>query len=283
MRAKSSRHHYIPQYVINGFKNHDEQLFVYDKLKDIILPRSRSSKSIFWERHRNTIQFNELENSSIIEDEIFNRMDNSLSQLIMKLQLNKNDDNLLSIENLGQFQFFIINLFWRIPLTDYAFEDLIERLVLPPTAPSEKPILKDEAFRKFQRAGIFRHTISEIQKTEPPRRNFCVNFSEFKEDLFILGDYPILFVSTPRKFVELNYLDYMFPVSSKRIFIHTMDEYENFTKKLAFDFNALIIDQSKKYIVSGNRQLLENSIAYYRKLKDHGLLFGLKEKLFSGK
>jgi hypothetical protein len=44
---KSSRHHYIPQFLLNAFVNSDDNLYVFDKQKDKILDNPRPPKSIF--------------------------------------------------------------------------------------------------------------------------------------------------------------------------------------------------------------------------------------------
>ena len=54
MNKKSSRHHYIPQFLIKGFYNEKNKVFVYDIQKDEILPDTKSSKSVLFEWDRNT-------------------------------------------------------------------------------------------------------------------------------------------------------------------------------------------------------------------------------------
>jgi hypothetical protein len=52
------------------------------------------------------------------------------------------------------------------------------------------------------------------------------------------------------------------------------------TNVSAYKFNALIIDQSMKYVVSGNLKLLQDSIKCYKEFKKANILYSLKDLLF---
>jgi hypothetical protein len=54
-QRNSSRHHYMPKFLIEGFKNTKGTLFVYDKKHNKIIDKGKSPKSIFYEWDRNTI------------------------------------------------------------------------------------------------------------------------------------------------------------------------------------------------------------------------------------
>lgn len=141
---------------------------------------------------------------------------------------------------------------------------------------------KDETFKKFQRVGLFQSTLKHLGSSKPST-HYYAKISEFKNDVFVLGDNSILFSSLPKKFTDLVDMDYLFAVSSKRIYSSTIEEFGPFSLRQVYDFNALIIDQSKLYICSGNKNLLENSVYYYRELKKSGLIIGLRYLLFNGR
>ena len=81
---KSSRHHYVPKFLVDGFTENG-QVFVYDKSKDKILSKTLHPKSIFFETDRNTIEFPQNNKSSIIEDEYYFKVDNHCSKIIKKI------------------------------------------------------------------------------------------------------------------------------------------------------------------------------------------------------
>ena len=55
MKAQSWRHHYLQQFLIKGFLNENDKVFVYNKELDKIQTKEQSSKSIFFEENKNTI------------------------------------------------------------------------------------------------------------------------------------------------------------------------------------------------------------------------------------
>jgi len=51
----SKRHHYIPEYYIDGFTDNNGFLCIYDKQKNKIIRNLRPPKSIFFEENLNSI------------------------------------------------------------------------------------------------------------------------------------------------------------------------------------------------------------------------------------
>lgn len=280
MKSNSARHHYIPKFLIKGFTNSEGLLYIYDKKEDKIKDKLRSPKSVFWEENRNSVTIKENESSSLIEDEFFKALDNQSSIFVKKFQEDQIDRTLLSDENLGQFHFFLINLFWRVPLTDFASTDLIQRAEIKAQGIDPEILRNDKEFHKMKRIGLYQHTIDQFGEYPPPASNYHVLLSEFEDDLFVLGDNPIVFERTPKEFIDLRNLDHMIPVSSTRVYIHTIKGFEKMTRKLGFFLNAKIIDQSKNYVVSGNFELLQKSVELYREFKNKHLLFNIEQSLF---
>ncbi len=79
---------------------------------------------------------------------------------------------------------------------------------------------------------------------------------------FVIGDYPILFESTPRTFDDLGYLSYMMALSSDRIYSVTKNMLGEFTALDTYYYNYMIFHQSKRYVCSGNLELLTKSVQY---------------------
>ncbi len=82
LKKLSSRHHYIPQFLISGFANSDGLLYLYDKHKDKILKKPRPPKSIFFENDRNTLDLSNTTKTSIIEDFLYKEIDDKTSKVI---------------------------------------------------------------------------------------------------------------------------------------------------------------------------------------------------------
>ncbi|MDI6045660.1 DUF4238 domain-containing protein [Flavobacterium yafengii] len=123
MEAESWRHHYIQQFLIKGFLNDNQKVYLYDKELDKIQTKERSTKSIFFEKNKNTIFFENGNSTAIIEDLLNKKKDDKFGKLIIELQNSElSNENLFNNQKISDFASFIIDLFWRIPHTDRNFK-----------------------------------------------------------------------------------------------------------------------------------------------------------------
>jgi hypothetical protein len=266
--------------LINGFSNKDGNLYIYDKVKDEIKQKARSPKSLFFEEHRNTIEVKDGITSSLLEDFVYQDIDNKASKAIRDLQLgNIQHDDLLKFSNFTILQFFLISLFWRLPYTDFAVDGIFDDAKIVSDGIDPEILRNDETFRKMYRAGLILETFKSMGKDVPSLSSYS-NIFESKEDSFVIGDYPILYERLPHLFSDLADLEFIFAVSSKRVCLSTYKRYEKFTDTEAIIYNALIIDQSKIMICSGNKSLLEKSVYYYKKFTKDGSLIPLRHIIF---
>lgn len=276
----SIRHHYIPQFFIEGFKNREGLLYIYDKDKDKIIKTPRPPKSIFFEKDRNTIALTDKLESSILEDSLYSQIDTESSKVVRYFRteaLKKIDFN---TENTAQFQFFLITLFWRIPYTDFASEELMERAEISSPVTDPELLRNDPTFKKIQRAFLANHHIKEIVNSGN-KGKFSVNVHKAPINLFVVGDNPLLFRNTPSVFSEFNTSDFLIAISSDRIYSSTNQVFENTSLKNWSNYNAAVIQQSTRYVSCGSYDFLKKSIEYYKELKKHNLHFSLPEQTFN--
>lgn len=282
MNKKSSRHHYIPQFLIKAFYNAENTVYVYDIENDRILTKPKSSKSVLFEWDRNTFIDIYGEENSIIEDLLFQEWDNNASNVVRKFQTTKlPDQTLLSTNNVADFVLFIIQLFWRIPYTDFAFENLIQNADIDSKNADE--LKKSEAFKMHQRTLLYKETTNNVTKVKRKFKGFYAKIFELEKDIFIIGDNPILYQEIPSTFEDLYDLDSMVALSPKRIFTNSLTEIESFGFNKALEYNHFIISQSKRFVCSGDKTLLEESVKYHKKVKDLFIDEHLKKQLFSDK
>lgn len=272
LKKSSSRHHYIPQFLIKGFTNSDGLLYVYDKHKDKILKRQLPPKSIFYQPDRNTVEINSTTKSSIIEDLLYFMMDNKTSKVIQQYQTQELAEIDFKSEDTAILLFFLISLFWRIPKTDYAAEDLIVRSTIIASGIDPEILRNDPTYKKLTRAGIFSHHVDEIVKFGN-RENKRFNIHQSEKPIFVIGDYPFLFKKQPTKFREFDDIDTLFAISSKRIYSSTNESLNNFSTINSFGYNAAIINQSVKYVACSDFEILEESVNYYKELKEIGIIY----------
>lgn len=282
MNKKSSRHHYIPQFLIKSFYNSESTVFVYDIEKDEILPKPKSSKSVLFEWDRNTFTDIYGEKNSTIEDDLFKEWDGNASSVVRKFQTNKlPDKKLLSTNNVADFILFIIQLFWRIPFTDYVFENLIQNADID--SENVEELKKSEAFKIHQRTLLYKETTNDVTKVKRKFKGFFAKIFELEQDIFIIGDNPIVFQEIPATFEDLYDLDNMIALTPRRIFTNSLTEIYSLGFDKALDYNHFVISQSKKFVCSGDRKLLEESVKYHKKVKELFIDDQLRKTLFSNK
>lgn len=280
MDNNSSRHHYIPEFIIKGFTNQNGKVYIYDKSTDEIKSKAKSPRGIFFEWDRNTFDFGD-NKSTIIEDGTYGKIDNfggEAINILRTIDLSKSD---ISIDSIHKLQIFILNLFWRIPSSDKLFDIIYEILN------SDTPVdLKSkEWLKKHQRTYMF---IQTLNKTIENLRNTKHDYKivEFDKPIFILTDNPTLYKETPINFEDLDRSEYLFPISDKRGFIQFL-QYSNKKKETKFEvkysywYNALAIEQSKRYSASGELNILYKSIEIYKYIKNNNQEKETKELLFN--
>ncbi|PZF74742.1 DUF4238 domain-containing protein [Taibaiella soli] len=279
LNKKSSRHHYIPQFLINGFKNENGLLYIFDKNKDEILSKPRPPKSIFFENDRNTLQIDEKNTSSILEDSLYSTIDNQISKIIYELQsapLQKID---LTDEKVSKMIFFLITLFWRIPATDFAADNIFANSKILVDGIELNHMHSDAAMNKINRAGLFKHHIDQMILNGIKGQR-VYNIHEVAEDVCVIGDNPILFKNFSNKFSEFNDTDILMAVSSNRIFSSTFKPLKKFSAANLRMFNIQIIEQSSKYIACGNLEVLKNAVELYRTVVKKGAIHTLNNWAF---
>jgi len=278
-KKKSSRHHYIPQFFLNGFTNPEGLLYVYDKIQDIVLKNPRSPKAVFFEKDRNTLKLRDSIESSIIEDEFYSKIDDNISKIIKRFQTEQLDKIDFTIEDTAHFLFFLITLFWRIPKTDFAAEDLIDRSEITSRGIDSEVLRNDPIFRKVKRVDVFKHHVDEILN-HSKKGSKWINLHQSNKEIYIIGDYPLLFKKTPILFSEFNEIDFLIAISSNRLYSSTVEKLENFSEINSAFYNAAVINQSVRYVGCSNIETLKRSLSFYKGLKDHGLVNSIVEKTF---
>ena len=258
-KKRSKRHHYISKFLIKEFTDEQGLLYIYDKIKDKFLTNKRSPKSIFFENDRNTIVYDESKKTSLIEDDFFMELDNISAKIITIFQKEKNNKELLNVDNLALLDFFIINLFWRLPLTDFAVKDLIQRAKITSMGIKPDEIKNDLGWNKMLRIGLYQETIEQMKNSPTKRKENYARMTEFEKSLFVIGDYPFLFKNHLGKFTDLVEDDYLIAISSKRIISSSSNKLSNFNINMFLNYNAAIIDQSKQYIASNDLKVLKGS------------------------
>ncbi len=277
---KSSRHHFIPRFLLEGFKNSEEVLYVYDKQNDRILLKPRSPKSLFFELDRNTIDVTTEISSSGIEDLFYGKIDNDASKVVRKFQEDPLDKISFELEETGSFSFFLITLYWRIPYNDHKAEDLVKRAKFISPYKDLKSSLEDPVFIKMQRSRMFKDNIDNI-KLSGKEGTTCVNIHQFDQEVFVIGDNPILFKINPEKMNEFDEEGLLMAISSNRIYSSTPNKLDNFTFENALSYNIGVINQSLRYVAASNHDVLSDSVKKYKLFQEENCMHLLPKLAFN--
>ncbi len=269
---KSSRHHYIPQFLINGFLNENEKLYVYNKETDRIISKPQSKKSIFFETDRNTVELKNGHKSSIIEDLLYFDLDFKSSKIISYYQAEEISKINFTIEDLALFRFFLISLFWRIPASDYAFKNLMDNSEIASEGLDPISLKFDPTFRKFQRAGMVAQHLRKIFDSGIKGQTIY-NIHQQSHPVFVLGDFPFLMRNEVEKLSQFNTVDVLMAISSRRIVSCTSNTLENFGLSKSVHYNAAIIHQSIKYVGCADLNVLKRSIDLYKLFREKGIIY----------
>lgn len=285
----SSRHHFVPQYFLEGFTGLDGLLSVYDKVHDRISPRRIAPKSIFFEPERHTINVDGLE-LSMIEDFLFSDIDTRLAPYINDLQNAPITDNLLSTDNQVNLSVFTIDLFWRNPATDNIAADLFQRSKIKWSdlvsdtvieATERETIYKsDPVYKKLARFSMQGESMKRMSESHSNGYTHS-KIWEFAKPAFVLGDFPIVFSSFPKTDSELKTLDRFLPMSSTRIYGEQRVMGTHFTRQDAILLNVMQIMLAKKAIVAADKILLEQAVGIFHTMKKDGTLDHLAKFIFS--
>lgn len=278
-KKKSSRHHYIPQFLIKGFTNSNGVVYVYDKLYGEILRNPKPPRAIFFERDRNTVNLPDDNQSSLLEDVLYKEIDEIGSKVVKYFQNTELSQIDFSNENIGHFLFFLVTLFWRIPLTDFSVDDIVDRSGIESKGIESDVLRNDKAFRKSQRGGIMIHTINEMMKnSDSCRKSIAVH--QISEDILVLGDNPLLFRRISNKFSDFGKEDFLIALSSNRIYSSTKESINTLSNLKAYEYNVAIINQSSRYVCCSNLEHLKKSIKVYDELCKQGLNNHIIERPF---
>lgn len=112
--VRSEKHHYLPQFYLNGFTNENGTFSIYDCQRKKISPKNFYPKSKFYD-NRNLIEFNGV--ISDIPETMYSYMDDRHKGLLKKIQASKSVPD-LTIDEMLHLQEFVSTVFWRLPGND---------------------------------------------------------------------------------------------------------------------------------------------------------------------
>lgn len=117
------KHHYVPQFYLEGFVNEDEKFWVYDKVNDKIFGSSPANS--FFEKKRNTLNKGSEDEDHSVE-ELYSLLEDRFAPAVRALRELPSGQELPD-EPLAEVLLFASNLLWRVPAQDEEHEALIQQ------------------------------------------------------------------------------------------------------------------------------------------------------------
>ncbi|WP_460219327.1 DUF4238 domain-containing protein [Psychroserpens sp. MEBiC05023] len=278
---QSKDHHFIPIFFQKGFCDENELIYVYDKKIDKIYPPSIPDRRFFKKNLNNVIHENKIISSS--EVDLYGRIDSFGSKIVKKFIENKSlTDSSTDFEKTDLLN-FMINLFWRTPTSDLILRDLIKKEGLCNSyfglydENSGKRYSNDDAFIKEIKDKI--HTDIEFAKHLKPVvansdaskieinrliklwKLFSLNSNSNNE--FLIGDMPFLYLND-NPTLENVFEKIIFPISKNKTLILNEKNPSFIDDYTVNGINLCIMNKSERFIGSGNKELLDYYVEYYK-------------------
>jgi hypothetical protein len=287
VEQSSTKHHYLPRYYIDGFLAADGLLDIYDKQRDTIKRERKGSGGIFFELNRNSVDFGFSKPISLFE-EAYGTIDNLLPAAIRLLRADSvTISNEIFIELMAHIDVFIIDLFWRNINTDRLFDEMYNKGKMTITGSESKILSAEETdavkqipgFKQLARFQIFKTAIQEALSQDPNGISNG-NLVSFHLDQICIGDMPFLFPFTAKTHTALIRLPVIVPISKSKIYLRNVERTKPYDFTDTCMFNALIIEQSSKFICSANPIILKGAVGYYRFAKENNCFDFYRNRLF---
>ena len=285
----SSKHHYIPRFLIRQFADEEGMLYIYDKSKGQIQRDKKGAGAIFFEMNRNTIKIEGQSNDNM--EKLYGAIDDKFAKGLNTLLKTKT----LTEEVAVDVVMLASTLKWRIPATDGDFDNLSDELGY-----AELPIkinlsgTNHEAEKSAMEELIHSETFKQTKRVIFPFLPFYTNgyldnqklFNIFKRSYIIndnrinsiLGDVPIL-EKNPGD--VHNFSDQIFPISNQITFIYSTTGNQKI-KDMTFyvQRDIAILEQSKQYVVSRDKAYLQSIINAHAVAKNMGMVGKITGQLF---
>ena len=295
-KATSSwRHHFIPQFFIKGFKSPEEKYYVYDKLKDEIR-RKDSSEQMFYVRDKNNVTENGVVDS-YLEGSGHSRLDDIHAPAIRALRDEPCDGSLLTRNRLRMLLYFRAELFWSNPSTDKLYADFFSRGGTVHVKNEKGELLEEvdeitaeqykssEKAQKAHRITVVMATVAELDNASD-HVVFHHHVYESPRTSFLLGDYPFIYINRPNTMLEVVTNQVFLPISPTRVYYNKAGNALKFDDGDRNALNALIINNSTRYVCSADKELLTSMVGFYKMVKARSaaenidLFYHLRMRLF---
>ena len=273
MNSISWRHHYIPQFYLNGFTAKNGKFKIYDVTKKKFVKNGKefSPESYFFEKDANTLI------SSLSKDDSnekkYSKIDNRIAEIFQRINNSTVQENFnINEDDIAQLQYFVSVMYWRIPANYDEIKNIIHRkelkklgLILKKTNESqiaaevmERKIKEDENFFKMMKYWFPIISYPELFKCKTP-----LHIMPFIEGFpSICGDNPV--ISKNPEYFQVYKDDFIISINNSKVFIRG-EKLKKFNGVVKILIDTLIYKQAKKYVCCTNESYITHLDNSYEK------------------
>lgn len=272
MEQKSSRHHYIPRFIVARFCNDNGKTFLFEKKKNLI--REVSPKQVFFGWDRNTFDYKGEQIDNV--EKFYADLDSMFANILSEIE-GKED---ISSTEMMYLVFLANSLKWRVPASDKSFKEWKDRLsfenlgigfevkdkITGVKLNEFEEKLDTDISKEFKRILIamqpvrFKHISKEILKG--------LFLLKTKNCFSVLGDNPVIELKPDsEEFIE----DFIFPISELDSLVYKKDSKRNHVIEYFYLIKDVAqLHLAENYIICRNKEYLEKVIEAYDNIKKHG-------------
>lgn len=271
----SARHHYLPITYLKGFCNENHNFYIFDKNNKKLKKRPFSPKTHFFEWDRNTLYNDGTANDSL--EKLYKRPDDEITEILKRITESKSLFD--AIGDLGsiQLQFFLSNLFWRIPTHD-KLADLFYKTIATPEFHSsilleigideanfKKHLLIDENLKKFAKYFILPSmTFSFVEKEYDINKwNFLYAPQQTGWNNHLTCDNPIIYSKLSDLFQLKDNI--IFPLTGNKtlICINKSDVTQKMDANKTIQIDLAVFANASRYVCGSDPSYLEKISKLY--------------------
>ncbi len=274
----SHKHHYLPVFYLKGFTDINEQFYVYDKIRDVILIK-QNPNSKFYENDLNNYKFKG-EILFTFEESLFSPQDTETSILFSRLQ-NTDPIEFTALEKFKILHFLSV-LYWRLPESNNDFLEIIKKEGFSnkyfcfKNKQNEKvndediPEVIEKILTDTELQKMYKHMIpfsngssEEILRLFDKWKIYSLTSTT---PTFITGDKPFL-INNQDKRLDNIFNELIFPLNKNKLLVLS-DKSPDFLDGLFIaNVNVSILEQSKRFIATHSEEQLKATIYNYKELK----------------
>lgn len=256
MKSVSWRHHYIPQFYLNGFTSNNGKFKIYDVTSNKFIQNGKefSPMSFFFERDANTL-ISSVDKDDHLEKK-YSQIEDRIAKIFQKINNSTVEENFnINDDDIAILQYFVSVMYWRIPVNYNEVKSIIQKkelkklgLILKKTKEAlisveemEKKIKEDENFFKIMKYWFPNISYPELFKCETPLHiiPFSVGFPS------ICSDNPI--ISRDPEYFQVYKDDFIMPINNTKVFMRG-EKLRKFDGVVKIMIDTLIYKQAKKYV-----------------------------------